>query len=431
MQNKSIKDFWCFFPFDGMTVEPSGNVKPCPIWCTDEDHLITDLKTNPEQTINGIFETSKLKKMRSHMRKGIPFKGCQQCWDNEKNGLQSKRLHKIAREVSNTKIKFDDDFCRRYKKKLKTIELNFSNTCNLACAMCNRTHSSGWVQQEKTMPKELMSRVEWWRREWGDPFHNFKPFIISDTFINSVVDNINEFKSIMIKGGEPLYDKRCIKFLDTISKLNPDIHLIIVTNASVVTEHMEEVLGRFNNLELNISIDGIKETYEWIRGYDWNKIANNYNRLSKLKTKQFGPNVSVSMYNLHQLGDMINYFNQFKPNTQEYIMSFGIVHEPWMSCNLIGSNDRDKFLKNIAPALERYTPAGEQNIKLSNIELQNLVKKINHEHWIWPGFLDSIRSLSTEYIQWLDGLRKKPLKDISPFIFNIMTGELNKNNGQR
>ena len=67
----------------------------------------------------------------------------------------------------------------------------------------------------------------------------------------------------------------------------------------------------------------------------------------------------------------------------------------------------------------------------SDLELQNLVKKINHEHWIWPGFLDSIRSLSTEYIQWLDGLRKKPLKDISPFIFNIMTGELNKNNGQR
>ena len=74
MQNKSIKDFWCFFPFDGMTVEPSGNVKPCPIWCTDEDHLITDLKLNPEQTVDGIFETSKLKTMRSHMKKGIPLK---------------------------------------------------------------------------------------------------------------------------------------------------------------------------------------------------------------------------------------------------------------------------------------------------------------------------------------------------------------------
>ncbi len=342
----------------------------------------------------------------------------------EEKGLQSKRLHKIAREESNTKIKFDDDFCRRYKKKLKTIELNFSNTCNLACAMCNRTHSSGWVQQEKTMPKELMSRVEHWRREWGDPFHDFKPFIISDTFVNSVIKNIHDFKSIMIKGGEPLYDKRCIKFLDTISKLNPDLRLIIVTNASVLTEHMEQILGRFNNLELNISIDGINETYEWIRGYDWNKIADNYNRLSKLKTKQFGPNVSVSMYNLHQLADMVNYFNQFKPNTQEYTIAFGIVHEPWMNCNLLEHDDKDKFLNNILPTLEKYTDG--KNIAVNSSELANLKKCVNAK---FKGNLNNIENLSTEYIQWLDGLRKKSLQNISPFIFNVMTKELNKNNG--
>ena len=189
---------------------------------------------------------------------------------------------------------------------------------------------------------------------------------------------------------------------------------------------MEEVLGRFNNLELNISIDGINETYEWIRGYDWNKIANNYNRLSKLKTKQFGPNVSVSMYNLHQLGDMINYFDRFKSNTQEHTMAVGIVYEPWMSCNLLERSDKDKFLNGTIPVLKKY--ARGKNIALSNIEVENLEKSINAK---LPDRFTELESLSIEYIQWLDSIRKKSLQNISPFIFNVMTRELNKNNGHR
>ena len=60
--------------------------------------------------------------------------------------------------------------------------------------------------------------------------------------------------------------------------------------------------------------------------------------------------------------------------------------------------------------------------------MENLEKSINAK---LPDRFTELESLSIEYIQWLDSIRKKSLQNISPFIFNVMTRELNKNNGHR
>ena len=134
------------------------------------------------------------------------------------------------------------------------IDLNFSNTCNLACSMCNRTHSSGWMQQEKTMPEFIKNELKRGYKWLGTPWDNFKPYVLSDKFVQSIIDNIHDYKFIMIKGGEPLYDKRCIAFLHKVAELNPAVRIVIVSNITTVTPRILETLSKLENLELNFSI---------------------------------------------------------------------------------------------------------------------------------------------------------------------------------
>ena len=202
----SVKDTWCYYPFDGISVDPTGKVMPCPCWSTHPGHTVMEMSQAKDMTANEVFNSKRMNEIRSTMLQGKKVDSCHHCYMNEKAGLKSKRQRKIVEELDTKKL--TDEIALNHKPKLKMIELNFSNTCNLACAMCNRTHSSGWMQQEKTMPEFIKNEVRRGYKWLGTPWDNFKPYVLSDKFVQSIIDNIHDYKFIMIKGGEPLYDKR-------------------------------------------------------------------------------------------------------------------------------------------------------------------------------------------------------------------------------
>ena len=89
---------------------------------------------------------------------------------------------------------------------------------------------------EALLELEIIDRASW----------ESEQMIWSQDFVDSIIDNIKEYESVMIKGGEPLFDKRCVNFLDRISKINPYVKVIIVTNVTMLTPKMLEILKRFN-----------------------------------------------------------------------------------------------------------------------------------------------------------------------------------------
>ena len=91
---KSRKDFWCFYPFDGLTVDPTGKAQPCPCWSTHPGHTIADMKTST-QTAPQLFESEHLSLIREKMNNGERNESCEICYKKEERGMRSQRQRKI------------------------------------------------------------------------------------------------------------------------------------------------------------------------------------------------------------------------------------------------------------------------------------------------------------------------------------------------
>ena len=128
MQTK--KDFWCFYPFDGLTVDPTGKAQPCPCWNKHPGHTIADMKTSTK-TAQELFNSEHLASIREKMSKGERNESCEICYKKEESGIRSQRQRKIERYFNKTPFstrreQLTNEFCQKYKPRLKAIELNFS-----------------------------------------------------------------------------------------------------------------------------------------------------------------------------------------------------------------------------------------------------------------------------------------------------------------
>ena len=119
MINEHNKHTWCVNAEHALTVGTSGDVRIC---CMVEESLKDDTGKhfNVESTsLQEIFNSNSLNKVRENLRLGIQDPGCKKCWEEEAAGRDSKRTR------DNKIKKFDDD------NTLKIIELNLGNTCNI------------------------------------------------------------------------------------------------------------------------------------------------------------------------------------------------------------------------------------------------------------------------------------------------------------
>ena len=93
------------------------------------------------------------------------------------------------------------------------------------------------------------------------------------------MDRLDTLEVLMIKGGEPLYDKNCLSLLNRISEVKPGLKIKLVSNITHIPQKTLDTLSKLTNVELNVSIDGTGKIYEWIRGYSFDKIVNNYKKI--------------------------------------------------------------------------------------------------------------------------------------------------------
>ena len=261
------KKHFCYIPFEGLTIDPRGKAQLCPVW--SKDHHLHDF-TESSTKINDIFYSDAMKTIRSKMIKDEYVPECEACYKKERKNIQTHRLrYAIQRDLD----KAED--LKTNEPKIKSLDISFSNQCNLGCVMCNSIHSSHWAEQEKTMPKDVFIKT---KRIYDN--YKFKPFVIQQEFLDSLTPLLSKLRHITIKGGEPLYDKNCLNFLNTVSNVNPDLNIRLVSNITILSKRTLNILNKLNNVYLTASIDGSHETYNWIRGFDFKTVDKNFHILS-------------------------------------------------------------------------------------------------------------------------------------------------------
>jgi len=278
-------------PFTGLATREDGAIKVCcrsyPIgWIT-------------ENSLEEIWNNDNIKRIRKEVLNGSRPTECTPCFKLEDQNVESMRQRHIKGIIPEARINLypnaldalEDDYSMPFE--IPTMEIKLNNLCNLKCRMCQPMDSTSW-------------------NDWGEieEFYKDEPFILERVetlglkkkpYLNKFDDNPNwwtsfekvipYFRRAEFAGGEPLMDPQHYQILDMLAHYGENIELKYATNLSVLgIKNRRNILDywpKFKSIAINVSIDGIGDVYEHIRGNaNWNTLIENVKIIKNV------PNVS-------------------------------------------------------------------------------------------------------------------------------------------
>lgn len=216
---------------------------------------------------------------------------CSACWQLEDQGLPSERqIHNSTFDFySDRDIKQIEQDVRAGNYGPQIIKLATSNLCNGTCITCGSTSSSAWAALEN-QPIQYE--------------------IIDDTHINHI--DWSKIVQLSFVGGEPLLEKRNFKILQNLIDLNnANCFISLVTNGSLeITKRQLEILSKFTNLNICISIDGTDKVFDYTRyPLQWPTLLKNLQSFKSI-TSNLSVSCMISNLNIFHYDNIISFFKQ-------------------------------------------------------------------------------------------------------------------------
>lgn len=267
---------------------------------------------------------------------------CNKCWKTEDLGQPSRR------KTNNTFLDFayDLDIENIEKEALAgnnyeraIMQLQIGSICNGMCTTCNTEFSSAWRQLE------------------GEPrLITTEQHTVQDNYIRLVKEtNWSKVKRITLFGGEPLLIKQTYDILTHLFwHSNTDCVISLVTNGSITpTQTQQELIKKFTNLNVCVSIDGVGKAFEYIRyPLKWDAVDANI-KLYKELFNDVSIVCTLSNLNANAQLDVVNWASEMgltvQPNIVQYPEYFRTDvkpgHEIWPA--FVAEIERQDNLKNI------------------------------------------------------------------------------------
>jgi len=216
---------------------------------------------------------------------------CSACWNVEKHGHKSRRQ---------SAIEFFQDSKPDYEVKLQGIDHSATWACNLACIMCGPYNSSLWATEKKLNKSDLT--------QLGRSFQK------NNNILNKL--NLTQVKKIHFNGGEPMLNNDQTNLLIKLEQqgILENLFISYNTNGTVMpSKKIMELWSKARLVKLFFSIDATGDAFEYIRWPgNWQQTSRNMLEMkSNLPDNvMFGFNVTVGSYNLMELPDLYDWFDQ-------------------------------------------------------------------------------------------------------------------------
>ena len=277
----------CLIPWTSIDISPRGNIAPC---CKYQD----DVMKITDNTIEDYAHSEELKTIKEQMLNNEWPAGCVRCKSEEQNNIKSKRQLDYER----WKTPFDN---YTEDQGFITASIAFGNTCNLKCIMCGPSSSSRW------------------RKEYIDIYGIDKPplEVIDNATSDDIYAALPNAIHLDIPGGEPFLsevDKQLEllqRYVDSGQSKEMTLHY--TTNAQKYPdEKWWELWSNFKEIDLQLSIDGVNDRYEYIRyPAKTDLLETNVQKYQckELLLDNFRLSVShtLSAYNVYYLGEFFDW----------------------------------------------------------------------------------------------------------------------------
>lgn len=256
---------------------------------------LDDIKENP----SAIHNSRHKKKMRQMMQEGSRPKECEYCWKIEDMGKDSDGNEPVSDRVYKTVIYEDSDLETiatldpQADVNLKTMEVAFDRTCQLACSYCNPAFSSTWVKDIRTNGgyQGIKSDARGHFIDdapYAEPFQreDFNPY--KDAFWRWWPELSKELEEIRVTGGEPLMTPDIYKLFDWFKETDdPNKHKMrLAINSNLMAK--PELLNKFidatqhiDHFHVYTSCEAYGAQAEYIRdGLEWDVWTSQFERFA-------------------------------------------------------------------------------------------------------------------------------------------------------
>lgn len=311
---KTNPSTFCMHPFTGLATREDGAVCVC---C--RSHPIGWIQEN---SLEEIWNNDNMKRIRKQVLGGVRPPECEPCFSLEDQGVESLRQRHINGKIPEARIRLYPNANHKINKEFEmpfeipTMELKLNNLCNLKCRMCHPMDSTSWNDWEQV--------EEFYEKENNIMFHivkkhnlKEKPFLDkfqdNEQWWSSLEKNLPYFRRVEFAGGEPLMDPQHYKILDMLAPYGDQIEIKYATNLTMLGKSNRtiwEYWPKFKSVAVNVSIDGIGQSYEYIRGNaSWAELIHNIKQIQTISNiSRIVGAVTVQVSNVLVLDKICEYF---------------------------------------------------------------------------------------------------------------------------
>lgn len=362
------------------------------------------------------------KDIRKEMLNEKWHQACSRCYEEEKAGLESRRLYELASwELRASDIKDctqADGTLDLNQSPVRYYDLRFGNHCNLSCRMCGPGDSDAWYDDyvqltghqsfKDTHGEILLSETE---RGWKDKSDSYN-WYQSEKFWQELEANMENVCHIYMAGGEPLLIKKHYDFLEgCIAKgFSKNIILEYNTNLTILNSRVIDLWKQFKQVGVGASIDGFGEVFEFQRyPAQWSRVYENLKKLDSIGSPVMSwLACTVTVYNALHIPEFIEWkltqsgFTRINSSSRKPVITHHMAHKPeHLNIRSLTPEQkahvqakyneyRDHFRKTLKEDLSKKA------IKiLDSIETYMMAKQSKPEHteemWAFSKKLDQIR----------------------------------------
>ena len=266
-----VPDSICPRPWKSIEIRANGNLSPCCVYqasVKDSNGQVININTH---SIEDYFHSDHMRALRKNLRSGIKDRGCDFCWNKEKQNSPSIRkwgLYHLSKEFLSSDPRQED------LSQVVYLDMDFGNLCNLKCVTCN------W-QRSSTIGAELLKNLD-------DDTQALKQKIQIYNHQSKWIENPDiweKFEKILpnlrfaeFEGGEPFFHDYHSWLLERFIQRNlaRNIRLRYNTNGTIFPDFWLDQWRYFKEVHVIFSIDDINDRFEYQRtNAIWSEVKRN------------------------------------------------------------------------------------------------------------------------------------------------------------
>jgi len=317
-------DKFCVLPWVSIEASPIGTVRPC---CLADDEIL-DNNGQKFQLATANFadiqNSNHMRDLREDFLAGKKPQTCRKCWNEERSGRTSKRMHTLDR----LKHVLKEENWNSDAKSLMFLDLKLGNICNLKCRICGSWSSSQFASEEIAfLPREEQKSSHAYQmlRAGAWPKENTQFW----TQIDSVLFDI---RYIEFTGGEPFMIEQHFDMLQGIVDrgIAAQVEIHYNTNGTHWPARGPEIWKHFKTVEVAFSIDDVGARFDYQRtNADWAVVLDNITSFQYLRDQM--PNLqlqccsTVNIFNIRYINELAHWIALQKFD----FVYWNMMHDAW------------------------------------------------------------------------------------------------------